>query len=160
MIEELATVTRLSDSHVWLQADRRIGCERCEAGQGCGGGLLGKLVGGRGIDIAVPLNRVGVIPDLSAGDTVVIGFPEASLLQGSLLAYALPMLLMLIGAGLGNALLDSDLSTVMGAVLGAVLGWLIARKLSERYNFQPSLLRKSTPDEASGCWAGEQKTPG
>lgn len=160
MIEELATVTRLSDSHVWLQADRRIGCERCESGQGCGGGLLGKLVSSRGIDIAVPLNQGAHMPDLVAGDTVVIGFHEASLLQGSLLAYGLPMLVMLVGAGLANTLLASDLSTIAGAIGGAGLGWFAARRLSARYDFQPRLLRKSTPDEASGCWAGEQKATG
>ena len=149
MIEEWATVSRVAPGRAWLQADRRLGCQRCEAGQGCGGGLLGKLVGNRRIEIEVEHQIEG----LAAGDAVVIGFPEATLLRGSLLAYGLPMLCLLVGAALGSWLIGGFVAAALGGVGGIAAGWLLARTLSAKMHIQPRILRRVGAEVRAQCWA-------
>lgn len=153
MIEEWASVIRVESGQAALQANRRMGCQRCESGQGCGGGLLGKLVGNRDIELNVP----NPISDLKAGDTVVIGFPESSLLQGALLAYGLPMLSLLAGAALASWLVGGDAAAALGAISGGALGWLIATRLARQFMFAPQLLRRVGDQDRVDCWANPRE---
>lgn len=44
MIENLAVVARRDGDAVTVVAASRSGCARCDAGEGCGGGVLGRLI--------------------------------------------------------------------------------------------------------------------
>lgn len=151
MLEEQATVVSLESGAVWVEADRRTGCERCEAGQGCGGGVLGRLVV-RGNSRVRALND---LPDLAVGDDVVLGLDERILLSGSLMTYLLPLLCMLAAALFAEQFLQtSDLAVAAFGIFGLAVGLLVlrgwSRRLIKRGLMQPRVLRRSTGINA-GC---------
>lgn len=145
MLEEQAKVLAVESDAVWVEADRRAGCERCEAGQGCGGGVLGKLVR-RGTSRVRALNE---IDNLHAGDQVVIGLDERLLVRGSLMTYLLPLLCMLAAAILAEQVLQAaDLVVAAAGILGLSIGLIILRaytlRLMQRGEIQPRVLRRAT----------------
>lgn len=151
MLEEQATVLAVESGAVWVEADRQAGCERCEAGQGCGGGVLGRLVK-RGTSRVRALNEIG---NLHAGDQVVIGLDERLLVRGSLMTYMLPLLCMLAAAIAADQLLQTtDLAVAAAGMLGLGAGLLILRaytqRLMQRGELQPRVLRRSTAKNV-GC---------
>ena len=145
MIEQRATVTRVENGYVWIEAQRETSCGTCSAQKGCGTGLLAKTIGRRFVSMRV-LNPVGA----EAGDEVIIGLPEDSFLISAFLTYMLPLLLMLFGAVLFDALAANQLFVVLGGLGGFLLGWLIlrrhVRKLAAKPVNQPVVLRKIQPN--------------
>lgn len=151
MLEEQATVLTVESGSVWVEADRQAGCERCEAGQGCGGGLLGRLVK-RGSSRVRALTDV---EDLQAGDQVVIGLDERLLVRGSLMTYILPLLCMLAAAIFAEQVLRAaDLAVAAAGMLGLGVGLLVLRSytlgLMRRGELQPRILRRATGNNV-GC---------
>lgn len=151
MLEEQATVVSLEADAVWVEADRRKGCERCEAGQGCGGGVLGRLVV-RGTSHVRALND---IPDLAVGDDVVLGLDESLLVRGSVMTYLVPLLCMLLAAIITDQFLHTtDLAVAAFGALGLAAGLLIlrgyTRQLLLRGDMQPRVLRRAT-GTTPGC---------
>lgn len=98
MIEERAVVAETGRGYAWLDIQRRTACGGCEAGGGCGTATLAKLWSGKRL-------RVRALSELSLqpGDEVVVGMADGVLLRGALLAYLLPVVLLLVGALLGQA---------------------------------------------------------
>ncbi|MGB1580640.1 MAG: SoxR reducing system RseC family protein [Nevskiales bacterium] len=155
MLEEQATVLSVEQGAVWVEADRQAGCERCEAGQGCGGGVLGKLVK-RG---SSRVRALSDIPGLQQGDQVVIGLDERLLVSGSLMTYLMPLICLLLAAIFAEQVLQtSDLAVAAAGMLGLAVGLLIlrayTRRLTQRGEIQPRVLRK-----ASGMNVGCQVKP-
>lgn len=151
MLEEQATVLNVEADAVWVEADRRKGCERCEAGQGCGGGVLGRLVV-RGKSQVRAMND---LTGLQVGDQVVLGLDERLLLRGSLMTYLVPLLCLLAAALFAElALQASDLAVAAYGGLGLGAGLLILRsytlRLTARGHLQPRVLRRAT-DIKRGC---------
>jgi sigma-E factor negative regulatory protein RseC len=85
---------------------------------------------------------------LRPGDEVIVGLADGVLLRGALLAYLLPVLLLLAGALLGDAAFAGagEEPVVLAGALGLGLGFLAARVLSQRFRddprFQPVVLRR------------------
>ena len=147
MLEEPAQVVRIENKLVWVETQRRSGCESCAAERGCGTAILSKVLG----------NRVKVVRALSAiplrvGDQVIIGIREQALVRGSLAVYAVPVLLLLLGGLIGelgaqqgiweNAEYASVLLGISGLMAGLV--WLkrFTRRIQNDPNFQPVVLRR------------------
>jgi sigma-E factor negative regulatory protein RseC len=147
MIEETAQVVCIDDGDVWVETRRRSTCSACAAEKGCGTAALSKVLGNR-------RTRIRVLADmpLAVGDSVVIGIGEQALVRGSLAVYAVPLLLLLLGAllgrlGAGSGLWDSAeaASPVLGlAGLAAGLLWLkrFTRHIKDDRNYQPVVLRR------------------
>ena len=151
MLEEQATVVSVEAGAVWVEADRRKGCERCEAGQGCGGGVLGKLIVRRSSRVRA-LNQ---LPGLVPGDEVVLGLDEGLLVRGSLMAYLMPLLCMLAAAFFAEFVLQSvDLAVAAFGLFGLGTGLLLLRaysyRLAQRGEMQPRVLRRAQGINA-GC---------
>lgn len=151
MIVERGKVSRLEGGIAWVECQSRSGCERCARGQGCGGGVLGALLGDR-------LHRVQALAgdhELQVGDQVELGIAEASLLSGAFLVYLLPLAGLLAGAlGMGYLVgFDKDTLTVMSGAAGLVAGSLLSRRLHvrEQKRFQPEILSNLGPCNASGA---------
>ena len=145
MIRESATVLRVQGSMVWVSCRNQTGCQRCAEGRGCGGGLLGRLLGDRLREIRVVSDR----KDLQVGDQVVIGLGDSVLLKASLVLYLMPLILMFVTAALFSfaSKADGDISSVAGAILGLSAGLWLARRYGRRHNrdslFHPRVLERT-----------------
>jgi sigma-E factor negative regulatory protein RseC len=147
MIEETAQVVRVERGQVWVETRRRSTCSGCAAEKGCGTAVLSKVLGQRRTQI-----RVLADMSLDVGDQVVIGIAARSLVRGSLAVYAVPLLLLLLGAVLGRLVAGSGLwasaetaSLVLGlGGLAAGLLWLkyFTRYIQDDRNYQPVVLRR------------------
>jgi len=145
VIRESATVLRVQGSMVWVSCRNQAGCQRCAEGRGCGGGLLGRLLGDRLREIRVVSDR----KDLQVGDQVVIGLGDSVLLKASLVLYLMPLILMFGMAALFSfaSQADGDISSVAGAILGLSAGLWLARRYGRRHNrdslFHPRVLERT-----------------
>lgn len=122
MLEQTARVVRTAADGVWVQAvEPAGGCGSC-GGQGCSARRLGEIFQGKPRQFRVDCDLA-----LAAGDRIVIGIAEGSVLRGAARAYGVPLALMLLGALLAQALYPGDGAAVAGMVIGGLVGWLLAR---------------------------------
>lgn len=143
MIEERARVAEAGDGYAWVEIERRSACGSCHASGGCGTATLAKVWSGR----QVRTRAISTLP-LRPGDEVIVGLAEGVLLRGALLAYLLPLALMLTGALLGEAAFagaGEEPVIALGA-LGLGLGFLAVRAATQRWRddarFQPVVIRR------------------
>lgn len=146
MIEEQGKVVALQNDWVWVETERKTACGTCSASKGCGTSVLANVFGKKTNTIAV----MRTLP-VKVGDEVIIGIEEDSLVRGSLLIYALPLVLLiafgLLGEVVGGQVLaeKSDVVTAIFSVLGLAIGFLWLRHISSRLRtdprFQPKLLQ-------------------
>ena len=145
MIVERGNISELRDGQAWVECQSRSACERCARGQGCGGGVLGALLGDRLHTVQVRATD----PDLRVGDQVELGIAPASLLGGASLVYLLPLSGLLAGALVAGYLggFSSDAVTVIGALAGLLGAGLVSRRIHRdgRARFQPEILRNLGP---------------
>ena len=79
MLLETGRVEVVQEQFAWVACAARSDCQRCREGKGCGGGLLGRLLGDR-------LHRVRACHDgraLQTGDRVELGLAETALVRGA-----------------------------------------------------------------------------
>lgn len=147
MIVERGNISELRDGRAWVECQSRSACERCARGQGCGGGVLGALLGDRLHTVQVRATD----PDLQVGDQVELGIAPASLLAGASLVYFLPLSGLLAGALITGYLggFSNDALTVVGAAAGLLGAGLASRHIHRdgRARFQPNILRNLGPCE-------------
>ena len=136
MIVEAGQVVESSDNYVLVATAGRSACARCDAGGGCGGALMGRMLGDR---LHVVRALSGRSHSLVPGDRVTIGLHESALVRGAAMAYLVPLAGLFLGL-LGARWLfgAGDSVTVAGAVLGLVLGALAARAMARRAQASPA----------------------
>lgn len=118
MIEEQASVVAVADGMAEVATLRRSACGSCNAKSGCGTSILAAWFPQRQLTFRLP-NQVGARP----GDTVVVGLDEARLQRASVLLYGLPLLGLLAGAVIGEAIVGHlAASAELGAVSGGLFG--------------------------------------
>lgn len=116
MLEQTAIVVRAEPAGVWVEAVEPSGCSTC-GGQGCGSRRLAEIFqrGERCFPVDSDLA-------LRAGDRVVVGIADGSVLRSAARLYGVPLMTMLAGALLGKLLWPGDLAAVAGLFAGGVLG--------------------------------------
>lgn len=132
MIEETGTVVAVEDDAVWVETVRVTACQSCSANKGCGHAVLDrKHAGSRA--------RVRAINDLplKVDQTVILGLPDGALLKGSVMVYLVPLILLFVGALLGERF-GSD-GAAIGGVAGLFFGFLLNRWYSQQHQQDPSL---------------------
>lgn len=147
MIEETAQVIRVDGEQAWVETQRKSTCSSCAAQYGCGTSTLSKVLGNRRSLIRV-LTRM----DLEPGERVVLGIREQALVRGSVAVYAVPILLMLLGAIAGelgaqqNLWSNGESASIFLAISGLAGGvyWLarFTRRIRNDRDYQPVVLRK------------------
>lgn len=149
MIEETAIVVAIEGEQALLQTQRRSSCQSCSVKQGCGTSVLAKVVGTRSSQISVNNTLQAQV-----GDEVLLGIQEHALVSGSLLVYALPLVLLLVFALLGEAVAQwlgwqQELLVILSAALGFLLSIFIIRfgldKTALKQQIQPHMLRIVSP---------------
>ena len=117
MIEHEGVVRSVSGGKAVI-AVHTGGCGGCGHQAGCG---LGRLAGKAGSTaLTLPVDE-----SIRPGAQVLLSLPAGRLLRGALLAYLLPALSLLIGAGVGAGLGGSDGAAAVGAALGLLGGFLL-----------------------------------
>lgn len=124
MIEEQAIVTRVEHGQVWIKSLQSGGCGGCAQQTSCGTATLAKLLPKREFAVDCDL-------DLQEGDRVSVAIDNSQLLFSSLLLYLLPLLVMLAGVGLANALLPAAVAEAwlpeIALLILLLAFWLIRR---------------------------------
>lgn len=81
--------------------------------------------------------RIRMPGDVPVGRWVDVDMPEAQVLKASVLAYVLPLALLLLGLGLGSLVFESEaLRAVCGIALMAC-SWFVLRGIEKRMKKQP-----------------------
>ena len=99
--------------------------EACEGCKGCAKGLLPKK------------ELLTITGQAEVGDMVDVEMPEAQMLKASMLAYAMPLALFLIGLGVGSAARLSDGVTALIALVCLGLGYAAARVIDKKLGRRP-----------------------
>ena len=127
MITEQAIVTRCDGDMIEVRLERQTVCDRCELGQGCGTGALGRLLGGRNRPLLLQ-NRQRLQP----GDRLRLRLSEAALVRISLAVYGLP-LLGALAAGVAAALAGlGEPAVVAFCAAGFYAGFRFAARWAKR----------------------------
>lgn len=148
MVEEPGIVVSIDQTGVWVETQRQSACGACAANKGCGSAVLQKVLGKkRNIVRAVASMPVAV------GDHVVLGLQEKALVKGSMLVYALPIVLIIVFAIIAETItvellsMDAETGSIFGALIGMVFSyfWLnrFGKVISKDEKYQPVILRYS-----------------
>lgn len=152
MIEEKGRVVALdsgdhgSSNSVWIETIRQTACQSCTARKGCGHSVLAKM--------GQQHTHIRAISQFehSIGDTVVIGVPEDVVIKGSLIAYFMPLALMLVGAIFAHGMALGDLETTLISLFSLGVGFVLVRlhflKSHKDVRYQPVVLRKAPASES------------
>lgn len=123
-----ATVSAVEGVTITALANISVGCERCDRGEGCGGGLFGTRR-----DAHVTLTRITGKPLPVVGESIELIMSDRSVLLSAAVAYGLPLTGLLVAVLLGAlAGSPSDLITMLLAIFGLLGGGIIGRVLSYR----------------------------
>lgn len=157
MITETGRVLEVDGDWAWVACRRQAECARCAEGRGCGGGVLGKLLGDRLHKVRAATGAVRVFP----GDQVRIGLGEDAVLRAAAAVYLVPLLAALAG-GVAAATVagGGDLPAIAGAATGLLLGLGWARRYGRRLAadaaWQPVILGLADGEGCAGRVRGEE----
>ena len=134
MIEEKASVISVAGKQIWVQTQRKSVCGSCSVQKGCGTASLEQLFGRKRTQLLVSSN----LP-VNAGDEVLLGIEESTLLRGSMLLYGIPLVFMLSGAILVQSLLPEggELPVIAAAITSLLLGLFLVAGYSKKLRFNP-----------------------
>ncbi|WP_020590139.1 SoxR reducing system RseC family protein [Desulfobacter curvatus] len=145
MITEDGIVTHATPETAWIKTTRSAACESCSSKDSCGVSHHPS----EEMTVIVP-NTLGVME----GDRVIVGINSAPMLFLSFLLYVFPIILLIIGALIGDALApvlemnNSALSMGFGFLLFAIAFFIIRKKqagMSKQDKYKPFLVRKKIP---------------
>jgi sigma-E factor negative regulatory protein RseC len=143
MLETRATVVKIYPKTALVQANQVSGCEMCN-GQGCGSSKVAQLFCDkpRQFEVVNPIDAV-------VGDEVIVSVADGAVLRGIGLVYLLPLVLLVLGAGLASLIAvqskQNDAFVALGSLVGLLLGFVAAKQISARlgcYQSQPYIARQ------------------
>jgi sigma-E factor negative regulatory protein RseC len=122
MISAPVRVVSSADGIAQVEPTEKSGCGGCASSSSCSVSGLGKYFAHGRKTIAVQCDA-----NVKAGDELQLSMNEGDLLKAGLLAYLLPTVLALAGAGIAAAFGLGDIGAVLGAANGMALGFLLGR---------------------------------
>ena len=154
-MEMQAEVTAVEEGYVLVKvSEHGGGCGRCNEAGGCNSGVLTQVFGRKSCRIFRLENSIGA----RAGERVVVSLGDGITLKTALAVYMVPVLLLILGAGLGTWMgAGGDLRAGLGAGLGLAAGVgfvaLFRRRMAADGTSLPVLTRRA---EAGAC----ERVPG
>lgn len=138
MLTETGQVISVDAEGVWVRVVRQSACSACQTGAACGQKSLSAFFSQRAMDFYVA-NVLGA----REGDCVELGIPENNLVTLAFLTYLMPLLLLILGAVVGDwgwELMSSfsmisvvpisrDVAAMLGGAVGIICGFLLLRTL-------------------------------
>ena len=155
MNTEQGTVIRIDTHTAWIKTTKTGACESCSAKSSCHA-----LGGGKEVEVEA-INEAGA----HIGDQVVIGFETAALMKISFLLYIFPILGLIAGAIVGDALapyfsMNNSLSSILIGGFVFFLCYLFIRKkgneLAKDRSYRPKVIRILPAPQAASI-IGERK---
>ena len=144
MATEKGVVTKVYPTHALVMTTKSSACEACSSRDACE--MMG---GGNQVEIKA-INTA----DARLGDRVVISIKPSSLFKLTFLLYILPIIMLLIGAILGENMASSMDPSVLSAMLGFVFFFasligivFITRRLEKKKVYQPEIIRILPPEK-------------
>jgi len=136
MLEETGRVIAVEGRYAVIETQQRSACGHCNVGDSCGTSVLAGLFSRR-------RNRVRLVNhlDLQVGDQAVVGINESVLLSTAILAYLLPLLLMLGFAITTDLLGYGDQVSFASSMLGLFAGMQITNRIMGKRDFQSREIR-------------------
>lgn len=122
MIATTARVVSANNGIAQVESTEKSGCGGCASREACGVSGLGKYFSHKRKTIPVRCDA-----NVRAGDELQLSMEEGELLKAGLLAYLLPSVLALTGAGIATAFGLGDVGAALGAANGMALGFLLGR---------------------------------
>lgn len=122
MIETSARVIFAENGTAQVEPTVQSSCGSCQTRSSCGVSGLGKYFSSNRKAIAVHCAT-----DIQAGDELQLTMSENDLLKAGLLAYLLPSVLSLVGAGIASSSGLGDGGAVLGMLAGFSTGLLLVR---------------------------------
>ncbi len=139
MIETTARVVSTDNGTVLVEPSTQSGCGGCQSRSVCGVSGLGKYFSANRKAIAVKCDA-----SVRAGDELQLSMSEGDMLKAGLLAYLLPSVLALVGAGIAADFGDA------GAVLGAGIGIAAGLSLGRLSGWVPHMVAQRKNDFSKG----------
>ncbi|MFC1812030.1 SoxR reducing system RseC family protein [Thermodesulfobacteriota bacterium] len=140
MPTEEGVVTKLDFTTAWVTTTKTGACESCAAKSSCTA-----MGGGKEMEVQA-INIAGA----KVGQKVVISFDTSPLLKATFLLYMFPIILLLIGALIGDKMapyLNFDASALSaitgGLIFGLALLFVISKgnKLAKKDEYRPKVVR-------------------
>ena len=164
LLERILRVVEIRGGIAWAVPEAAGGCSSCASASRCGSaGVAARLA----LDAAT-------LPSPSVGDRIVVGIEDGAVTEAAVTAYLIPMLAMMLAAGIAGAWSHSDqvaaLAAAAGLALGVLAARLRARRPAVRNRLVPRFLRHA--DMSARCRhdrirtaagrrrAGQQRGPG
>lgn len=129
---------------LWVEVFAQSTCGSCSASSTCGQGVLQRWFARKSRCYPVACERSDV-ELLAVGQWVEVEIPEGTLTRASLLLFVLPLLAMLVGAALGDALFGHELAVGLGGLAAFFAGLWLVRRLESRDFFALSQPRLCPP---------------
>ncbi len=140
MATEQGIVLRTDSGAAWVKTVRSSDCEGCTAKGSCH-----TMGGGRDMEVKA-VNSAGA----RVGDRIVLSFETAALLKATFLIYVFPIILLIVGAALGQVLAPligfspSALSVLLGFAFFFTALFIIkarANKMAKKNAYQPKITK-------------------
>lgn len=137
MITETGRIVAVEQEGLWVETIQRSTCGSCAAQKGCGQSLMARLMGHTSyLWVLLEGRDAG---DYHLGEEIQIGVPETVVVRGSLFVYLVPLLAMILGAGLAQQWWASDGLSALGALVGLVAGGVVVRWRAHQTRHDPRL---------------------
>jgi sigma-E factor negative regulatory protein RseC len=137
---EQGIVLRTDSETAWVKTVRSSACEGCTAKGSCH-----SMGGGNEVEVKV-LNTAGA----KVGDRIILSFETAPLLKATFLIYVFPIILLIVGAALGQMLASflefnpSALSVLLGFAFFFIALFIMktrANKMAKKNAYQPKIIK-------------------
>lgn len=150
MIEELATITAITQSTVTVTSKIKSSCGGCAQVDTCGSGQIAKAIPQRQLTLTLPY------PDdinsrlLKVGDCLILGLPESNVLASAAQVYLLPLFGLISFSAFGQWLFNQhvfshELLAFSFGMIGGYAGYRVAKyrqkQSKQAVKLQPKILR-------------------
>ncbi|MBF0302498.1 MAG: SoxR reducing system RseC family protein [Desulfamplus sp.] len=140
MITKEGIITETSGSMAWVKTTRSKSCDSCESRDSCG---EHSKIEDMTIHVENSLNA-------STGDRIVVGLKTAPLLKITFLLYIFPIILMMVGAAIGEVIairlnMDKSIISMFFGLICFIISFLIIRFINnicvDKKEYQPFMMR-------------------
>ena len=147
MITETGHVVAIDPDGLWVETLKKSACAQCSAQKGCGQKVVSDHLSGANMTmIKAFFAETSSSEAWHVGDQAVLGVDEFTLVKSALLAYVVPLVLMIFFAVLVSFYTAQDVYVVVSALLGLAVGGGITRFLlrytKDAKGYHPVVLSK------------------
>lgn len=143
MITEYAQIIEIDTARVKVAINSSSGCGACSAKSGCGNGILHRWLNPTRI-MWIDAGTEFCISS-TVGDQLKVGVDEDAFVRNALSLYLIPIVIFLVGAGLGYQL-QGEAASVLGGVLGLLVGARLVRYLVKRSAYAAGFSPRIVPN--------------